>query len=341
MYNFNDGNIPNLNSNFESNLSNLDQQNGLKLFLGEVIDIINDSDHPDYTNTTDIGKVKFRLLTDSGKGSDNLSFALPINNSNINTPIIGELLVLFQIFDIYYFIATLNIDNTLNSQELKGISDSKTVKNKIKKENINKNTIIKQNPGDSILRGRYGNTILLSDLNKSPYILLASDDNFDLSNLDNINNCILITKSGLISQFNSRMRNSQLYNKDGAINSDKNIILIKNDTLITESTNFLNNSTNYTQNSEKTIINTPSYILNSNETNIKSKKITLGNSASNSVVLGEELNQVLNDLIDAITKITVMVPSAPGKSLPPVNIPDFIRIKGRLQRILSKSVKTE
>jgi hypothetical protein len=49
---------------------------------------------------------------------------------------------------------------------------------------------------------------------------------------------------------------------------------------------------------------------------------------------GDSLKSIIADLISAVERITVAVPSAPGTSGPPVNMPEFELIKGRLNTVM-------
>jgi hypothetical protein len=68
-------------------------------------------------------------------------------------------------------------------------------------------------------------------------------------------------------------------------------------------------------------------------------KIFLGSTdADKSSVIGEELKTILDDILSAITKMTVTCPPSGGPSKPPVNIADFVEIQTKLDTILSKNV---
>lgn len=71
---------------------------------------------------------------------------------------------------------------------------------------------------------------------------------------------------------------------------------------------------------------------------IVSEKI-IHNDGGKSMVLGEELKDILGELIDAITKLTV--PTAMGQSGIPINASQFSSIKGKLSKILSEKSKLD
>jgi len=73
--------------------------------------------------------------------------------------------------------------------------------------------------------------------------------------------------------------------------------------------------------SNKVIVNTPQIYLGSKD-------------AKEQVVLGTTLKKLLEELIDAITKLTV--PTGTGPSGPPINTSQFISIKQKLEQALSQ-----
>lgn len=67
--------------------------------------------------------------------------------------------------------------------------------------------------------------------------------------------------------------------------------------------------------------------------------IKVGAGATEAGVLGDTLKGLMDELIDEITSMTVPTPA--GASGPPVNTPKFLAIKGRLQTMLSLTVKVK
>jgi phage gp45-like len=71
--------------------------------------------------------------------------------------------------------------------------------------------------------------------------------------------------------------------------------------------------------------------------NVTAPRVNLGGSdASSPVPLGDKLTDLLGELIDAITQLTVISPT--GATSPPVNTPQFQTIKAKLQSTLSEIV---
>jgi hypothetical protein len=71
---------------------------------------------------------------------------------------------------------------------------------------------------------------------------------------------------------------------------------------------------------------------------INAKGINLGIDAKEFLVKGDTLKTKLEALIDAIIKMTVSTPVGP--STPPINLPDFQKVKSELSEILSSQNKT-
>lgn len=70
-----------------------------------------------------------------------------------------------------------------------------------------------------------------------------------------------------------------------------------------------------------------------------SKLVRVGSGAQQFSLKGETLRDLLNDLLIAIQALTVPTPA--GASGPPTNAAQFVQIQGRLQQILSTSVKSK
>lgn len=81
-------------------------------------------------------------------------------------------------------------------------------------------------------------------------------------------------------------------------------------------------------------------LINIDEENIKinAKKINLGEGAE-PMVLGDTLLSLLEQLVDAITSLTVVTPTGPSGT--PINSVQFIQIKSKLRTILSKLSNTD
>ena len=73
---------------------------------------------------------------------------------------------------------------------------------------------------------------------------------------------------------------------------------------------------------------------------VESPSIKIGsNNAEESMVLGNKLEALLDELITAINAMTV--PTPVGPSGPPINAPQFSGIKAKLKTMLSEKTKVE
>jgi phage baseplate assembly protein gpV len=72
---------------------------------------------------------------------------------------------------------------------------------------------------------------------------------------------------------------------------------------------------------------------------LDSPRVHLGGNAGEAGVLGDTLKRWLQDLIQALVKLTVT--TAVGSSSPPLNAAEFLKLQAQLAQILSRTVKTE
>ena len=96
------------------------------------------------------------------------------------------------------------------------------------------------------------------------------------------------------------------------------------------------------QPSGDTIIDAPRIVIGSGnqKANGQGDQVFIGgSSATEPLVLGNALKGIIEELIDAITALTV--PTGVGPSGPPVNSAQFTSIKSRLNNILSQVGKTK
>jgi hypothetical protein len=80
-------------------------------------------------------------------------------------------------------------------------------------------------------------------------------------------------------------------------------------------------------------------VLTNFETVPGATTIKIGEEASEAAILGDTLKGLLNELLDAISKMTMISPA--GTTSPPVNVAEFKAIQARLETILSLTVKVK
>lgn len=335
-------------NNLASVLSQLNKTDvNYQIILGSVIDIIDSNKHSLYTEESDIGRLLVTIL-DSRSGSRSLLVS-PISY-DINYPYKGELVLLLYIYDSYYYIGILNIDNNVTNN-LVSINNEKIV-------NKNYNKKVEIRPGDKVIYGRLINHIKFSD-DSSIYISSGESGKINIQpnsvfkNETDVYKSIIWLNDNVDKKFVPCTANKSNYLKSTKSYTSQinNSILISSDKII------LNSNIN-----EVSIFSNKGIYLNSNgyfgldvvkdvnittnsnvnfqceEFKTASKKVMLGSSATEPLVLGNKLVEILNELLDAIIKETHG--TGTGPSTPPINNGDFIKIKTKLRTILSKSNTT-
>lgn len=239
--------------------------------------------------------------------------------------------------------------------------------------------VIKEKSGDTIINGSKNNNIVLSytENENEPYISFLidrdkesyneNDKGIQIYNKKDIDNNI---KYSCDIQKNKPTNES---NSGGIIINNDKIRLNSNTGSIFLSSNMdftvsVNNNINFDSNKKINIkskdnninLETESGIININSsknTNIKSNnsinieaskninmsatRINLGQNASEPLVLGNQLVSILQELITALSTLTVTCSSPGSPSSPPINAPQFQSILTKLNTILSKRNKTQ
>ena len=90
-----------------------------------VLDVILNETHPDYAEDGyNVGCVKFRLIDyDLTQPDEALSYAFPISSNITDYPILGETVLITQIYGRYYYVSRINTSNRVTSQAFYGISE--------------------------------------------------------------------------------------------------------------------------------------------------------------------------------------------------------------------------
>lgn len=75
-------------------------------------------------------------------------------------------------------------------------------------------------------------------------------------------------------------------------------------------------------------------VTSENEVNVNAPKVTLiGDDADQALVRGNDWADLMGEIMDAITQITVATPM--GTSSPPLNAPQLVQLRARLESVLS------
>ena len=330
----------------------------------EVIDIILDNTHEYFKTYEDIGKIKLRMLySETNVPEEELLWAKPINSNIKQFPLKHEIVRTGYYISregsadiitdptipktLYYF----NTINTLNSINNNCMLDISTTT--LESENTDFGNVYKDGKdiypllhkeGDLIIEGRSGNSIRFGSENgdgENPWLLIRNGQNENI-NLDDILTPIEenINEDGSSIWFiNSKEIDLEEGNdihksvndshrkysgKQILLNSDSLIFNCKDGNLIGMSSNNINFSTSNI------------FGVDSNSTVFNSDKIFLGLEADEPVVLGDQLKNILGELIDAIQQLKFSVPSAPGVTGPLLDPSKLIIIKNKLPKILSR-----
>ena len=156
-------------------------------------------DQPDYKF---LGAIRFRkIYTQQNLSDDQLMVAYPLNLNIIDFPIKGETVFIQKIYDKFYYTDRVNIYNNPNnaaslgssqkfnigkstkSQKTLDTAETEVVENKEQsddvflgdyfKPNFNIRSLI-PNEGDTLIQGRFGNTLRLGSVDNTPVIKLRA-----------------------------------------------------------------------------------------------------------------------------------------------------------------------
>ena len=94
-----------------------------ELEAAEVVDVILTEDHPEYLNVEDIGKIKYRFIqSQKNKPTPQLNWAKPFSARLSSYPLISEIVVIGKFAGSSYYIDTLNVSQSPNSNEVPFVS---------------------------------------------------------------------------------------------------------------------------------------------------------------------------------------------------------------------------
>tara|TARA_Y100000590_G_scaffold155242_1_gene178471 strand:+ start:2502 stop:3986 length:1485 start_codon:yes stop_codon:yes gene_type:complete len=172
-------------------------------------------DEPDYKF---LGAIRFRkVFTQQHIPDDQLMVAYPLSLNVIDFPVKGETVFIQKIYDKFYYTDRVNMfnnpnnaaargasqkfnigkntqsDKTLDTAET-GISENKESQDEVFlgeyfRPNFNVRSLV-PNEGDTLIQGRFGNTLRLGSINNSPTIKLRAGQISDYEKFDEGNNLI-------------------------------------------------------------------------------------------------------------------------------------------------------
>lgn len=184
--------FPSLNKSSKTTDSFNIQYQDSNLFVSRVLDVIMDSNHPDFNNLggySSIGVISFQNTKSSNSNSDELkNYAFPLNPNNKVFPLKNEIVLIVKIDfggnnvgkkSNYYYLGVINVWNTPHHNAIPNLverinetldDDGNPLLKLIEEHNgkfVEKQNIhpLKHYPGDIIHEGRNGNSIRLGSTN--------------------------------------------------------------------------------------------------------------------------------------------------------------------------------
>jgi len=315
-----------------------------------------------------VGGIKGRFVySQSGVNVNECFDFLPLNPNINNIPTVGEVVIGVMYFGKYFYTTQLNFFGNPNFNTQAGVStgnvkdvDKQAIDNDRKpgqvgnyfKQNFDARKLLPRE-GDFILEGRFGNSIrfgsdLINENEESPNIILSTghltNDDTDkqkeekkapiLEHIDDDGSSIYLTTNQELvftPAVESEVDGLNVNTPDEAKNfSGKNILLDSDRILF----NTKNNGSIGIFSSNNIALSSVTSVI------VESPSIKIGsNNAEESMVLGNKLEALLDELITAINAMTV--PTPVGPSGPPINAPQFSGIKAKLKTMLSEKTKVE
>ena len=294
----------------------------------EVLDVLTD------VNDSNATAVSGRyVVSQQNKPLEQTFLFYPLDPSNLQIPVKGELVLGTEFLGKHYYMSKLNVQNSPIANTKPNISSyaSEPVEDfqlgKYFRENPNGSKKLISREGDTILQGRFGNSIRLgsnqaedffneprtSDFIDSPNVKIVSGikDNGDddriiyQEKLDTeVNSIYLTTKEKVSFKFN-----------------DDEIENVNNEPQIT--------------------IQSDNIVFHGRKKfNVHANEVNLGGTNTEPVVLGNKLKDLLEDTLDLLNQVITSYSSAnPGATIGLTQEKDLLN--GRLEEILSSKVNTE
>lgn len=186
---------------------------------------------------------------------------------------------------------------------------------------------IKEKEGDNIIKGFHNNTLIFSydDLgnSKTSLVINREDENYDLNTqgIHVLGDYDIDIETDFPDAFSSNTP-EEVAGSGILLKADK--IRISSDA----ASIYLSSAVDATIASKNNI-----NLDSQKQLNVNTPKIYLGTEASEALVLGNKYDALLNELVDAIMKMTVG--TGVGPSTVPINAPAFAKIKAKIRSTLS------
>jgi len=347
-------------------------------FYAEIVDIVMSDKHPYYSNQSDLGRIFFRTFDNKFASAipvNPWNIRYPViheiveiitaasysagTNKSSKTYYYREPLGTWN--NVCYNpmpYSTQYIDEEKNYSEFTGVTKTSADEIKFGEYFVEDFTPrLLPYEGDQILQSRFGTHIRLGSttakgLNKwsekgnigDPilYVTVTKNNTDEVfkEDIDKDSSSLVMCESQLIPiKLYSKLQRS--YNKDGS--SDKPIAVEKfngkqiiwcSDRLV------LNARQNIILSAKNSIQLTSEESLNFDSKNIlmTAEKVYMGTKANKHAAIGEEVKDILSDLLDALAQLTVTCSTPSSPSSIPINSLSFIKIKTKLQKLLSNNI---
>ena len=294
----------------------------------EVLDILTDVN--DSEATAVIGRF---IISQQNDSVDKAYTFFPLDPNILQIPIVGEVLIGTEFLGKYYYMSKLNFQNSPVANTRIGISEyaSKSPEfitlGKYFRENELGSKKLITREGDTILQGRFGNSIRLGSNQSEDYFTEPLTNNF--TNSPNLK---------LVSGITDNGSDNKLYYQED-LNTEVNSIYLTTKEKV--SFKFNDDEIENVNNEPQITIQSDNIVFHGRKKfNVHANEVNLGGTNTEPVVLGNKLKDLLKDTLDLLNRVITSYSSAnPGATIGLTQEKDLLN--GRLEEILSSKVNTE
>tara|TARA_R100000008_G_scaffold56481_1_gene34778 strand:- start:252 stop:1301 length:1050 start_codon:yes stop_codon:yes gene_type:complete len=264
----------------------------------------------------------------------------------VNVPVVGEHVVCVEYNGQHYYTSVINRKGSVNENSIPGVVGGYD-KNKKYGKNFERKNVkqLKINEGSIIFEGRHGQSVHLDRASDhTPQILMrvhktfedGDDETFIREDIDKDDASIYLVSNGLST-----------INFDGGTVEGKKVLIQSDGIFIKgrgEQGEVRIKSDNSVNLDGVESVNLKSRVtgIESEETNINSNNVTIGNGKSQPLVLGNELKNILMDIASVLKQLPLAVNSAqlPLGSVDVTMSTKITALTGKINKMLSTNVKT-
>ena len=290
----------------------------------EVLEVIADE-----ANNKDVSAIIGRYVIADQGGTDE-TVLLPLDQNILQLPLRGELVLGTEFGGKHFYMSKLNLNNSPIANSFSGISNYTiglpTSLGKYFTPSISGSKKLENREGDTIIQGRFGNSIRLGSNQVKDWI----DSNTTKEYVDSPNIKITSGINDIGPDINFTYQES--------LDTDINSIYLTTK----ENVKFKFDDKNVESFDEPQMtLQSDNIVLHGREKfNVYTKEINLGGENTQPVVLGTELEKILNSILTSLSNIVSSYAAAnPGAATGLTA--DVNSIKQQVNKILSKKVNTE